>query len=395
MEETIQKKAEQLTADVTAAKAEATAAKAEVAQLKSENTELKNNIDNLDRSVKDQQKTIEALTVAVKASRNVDFKTAFREAFYGQKEQIMKLVAEKADRFEVKLELKDITSVGTNHIVPNNFYGVAQDTNIVAAPAAANAFVVTFGYRPRTGNKLGWLEGSSQSGAGYVEELALNNNKSDVSVVEKTRKFGKIATFMQISTEVEDWFEQLYNYCLNEGVRIIEAKVDEEVLNGNGDDTTHPTHVYGLKGQSTAFAAIAAGAVSAATIVDVIMDAADQVAKAGYQANVCFISWPLYRQLKSVKSSSGEYMFQNGLLNGIAVKPTVRLAAAELIVADSSCAELYAGNSYELELIRNGAYDAYDVYFRKAVQLKVATPKKAGIIYVANAATAVAALLAS
>ena len=395
MEETLQKKAEQLTADVTAAKAEATAAKAEVAQLKSENTELKNNIDNLDRSVKDQQKTIETLQVAVKASRNVDFKTAFREAFYAQKEQIMKLAGEKADRFDVKLELKDITSIGTNHIVPNNFYGVSHDTSIAAAPAAANAFVVTFGYRERTGNKLGWLEGSSQSGAGYVEELAQNTNKSDVNVVEKSRKFAKVATFMQISTEIEDWFDALYNYCLNEGVRIIEAKIDAEVAGGNGDDTTHPTHVYGLKGQATAFAAIAAGAVSAATIADVIMDAADQVAKAGFQANVCFLSWSLYRQLKSVKSTTGEYIFQNGIVNGIAIKPTLRLADAELIVCDSSCAELYAGNSYELELIRNGAYDAYDVYFRKAVQLKVATHKKAGIIYVANAATAVAALLAS
>ena len=68
------------------------------------------------------------------------------------------------------------------------------------------------------------------------------------------------------------------------------------------------------------------------------------------------------------------------------------LAASDLVVADTTCVEIYAGNSYELEFIRNGVYDAYDVYFRRAAQVKVSTPNKKGLIYVAAAATSQAAI---
>lgn len=397
MEKTLQEKAEQLTAEVKAAQAKATAAEAEVAKLKSENAELKTSINNLDETAKSQEKAIEQLRIEVKASKVVDFKTALRQAFEEKKEAITKLVAEKADKFDFTLELKSIDSIGSSKIVPNNFFGVNPDNNIVGAAAVPNVFVASFGYRPRSGAKLAWLEGTTQSGAGYVAELAQNTAKSDVALAEKSRKFAKIATFMQISTEIEDWYNQLFNYCLNEGVRLIEAKIDAEIAGGDGHDTNHPTDVYGIKGQATAFSALAAHAVPNANVADVIMDAADQVAKNGYNANVAFVTWPLYRQLKSAKDANGNYLFDQvkGLLNGIQVKPTGNLSTGEIIVADSSCVEVYAGNSYELEMIRNGAYDAYDVYFRKAVQVKVATEKKKGLVYVADATTAIAALAPS
>ena len=63
---------------------------------------------------------------------------------------------------------------------PNNFTSVAVDPTIHAAVPVANAFLVAFGIRPRTANKLGWIEATSQNGADYVAELAANTNKSDV-----------------------------------------------------------------------------------------------------------------------------------------------------------------------------------------------------------------------
>ena len=53
-----------------------------------------------------------------------------------------------------------------------------------------------------------------------------------------------------------------------------------------------------------------------------------------------------------------------------------RLSSGEILVADTNAVEIYAGNSYELEFIRNGAYDAYDVYFRKAAQVKAGDGKR-------------------
>ena len=405
--EEIRQGAEQAKAEAQAAKAEAEAAKAEAKAAKDElatkSAELKTaqeQINNLDNSVKEQSKSIEDLKKALKASQSQDFKSAFRAALEEKKPEIEKALNSKTDRFSISLELKTVTSIGTAHISPNNRLSVADDGTIYAAAPVTNAFILAFNIRPRTANKIGWIESTNQPVVDYVAELAQNTNKSDVSFVEKSRQFGKLATWMQISTEFEDWFEQLYNYCVNEGRRMIENKLDAEIYAGLGNDTANagtgasPTKVYGLKYYATAFSAIAALAVDDATIADVIMDAAAQIGKEGFSANAAFVTWAEYRQLQSVKDANGNYIFDQvrSMLGPIRVWPSSRLSAGEVLVADTNAAEVQAGNGYELEFIRNGAYDAYDVYFRKAAQVKLPAPNQKGLIYVASLSTAIAAL---
>ena len=405
--EEIRQSAEQAKTEAQAAKAEAEAAKAEAKAAKDElakkETELKTaqeNINNLDASVKEHDKTIEELKEALKATKGTTFKQAFRAALEEKKKDIKKAFDTKAEKFEVTLELKTVNDIGTSQISPNNRLGIADDPTIYAAAPVSNAFIVAFGLRPRTANKLGWIESSKQSVVDYVAELAQNTNKSDVSFVEKTRAFGKLASLIRISTEFEDWFEQLYNYCVNEGIRNIENKLDEEIYKGVGADSgsgTSPNKIYGLKSQATAFSALASHAVEKANAADVILDAADQIAKEGFHANAAFVTWAIFRTIKTIKDDDGNYLYDkvSGLLSGIRLYPSDRLATGEILVADTNAVEVYAGNSYELEFIRNGAYDAYDVYFRKAAQTKVPTPNKKGLIFVASVTTAITALAPS
>lgn len=401
--EEIRQSAEQAKADAQNAKAEAAAAKAEAEAAKSElakrEAELKTaqtNINNLDASVKEQAAAIKELKKALEDSKSISFKAGFRRALEAKKPEIEKALKSKADRFECTLELKDIVSIGTGSVSPNNRLSVMDDPTVYAAVPVANAFILAFGIRPRTANKLGWIESTNQPTVDYVAELAQNTNKSDVSFVEKSRAFGKLATYMQISTEFEDWFEQLYNFCVNEGRRMIENKLDNEICAGAGADTSATTQkkIYGLKSQATAFSALASHAVANANAADVIFDAMDQIAKEGFHADAAFVTWTIYRTIKSLKDSNGNYLFDQitGMLSGIRLYPTTRLSSGEILVADTNCAEVYAGNSYELEFIRNGAYDAYDVYFRKAAQTKVPAANKKGLIYVSNVATAITAL---
>lgn len=405
--EEIRQGAEQAKAEAQAAKAEAEAAKAEAKAAKDElatkSAELKTaqeQINNLDNSVKEQSKSIEDLKKALKASQSQDFKSAFRAALKEKKPEIEKALNSKTDRFSISLELKTANFIGTAQISPNNRLSVADDGTIYAAAPVTNAFILAFGIRPRTANKIGWIESTKQPVVDYVAELAQNTNKSDVSFVEKSRQFGKLATWMKISTEFEDWFEQLYNYCVNEGRRMIENKLDTEIYAGLGNDTANagtgasPTKVYGLKHYATAFSAIAASAVDDATVADVIMDAAAQIGKEGFSANAAFVTWAIYRQLQSVKDANGNYIFDQirSMLGPIRVWPSSRLSAGEVLVADTNAAEVQAGNGYELEFIRDGAYDAYDVYFRKAAQVKLPVPNQKGLIYVASLSTAIAAL---
>lgn len=387
---------EELNVQMQSLQAEVKAANEKAASLSQELESKNAAIDNLDASVKAQAKTIDELKVMVKASKNTDFKSAFRAALEEKKEELARMMGEKKEKFSVTLEVKTIGDITTANM-PTSVVGLQLDSTIHTAPASPFVFIATFGLRPRTGNKLAWLEGASQNGAAYVGELTQNTNKSDVTVTAKTRLFGKLATLMRISTETEDWFEQLFNYCVNEGTRLILDKLDTEILSGNGDDTTNTTHIYGVKGQATAFNALAAGAITAANAADVIFDAADQIKKEGFAANVAFVTWALYRTIRNLKNSGGNYLFDeaSGLLDGVRIIPTAKLGTGEILVADTSCVEVVAGNSYELEFIRDGEYDGYDVYFRRAAQVKVPTPKKKGLVYVANVTTAIAALNAA
>lgn len=399
--EEIRQSAEQAKTEAQAAKAEAAAAKANAEAIKGELAEKENelktaqtNIDNLDASVKEQAETIKELKEALKSTKSVGFKAAFRAALEEKKAEMKKLFDSKTDKFEMKLELKSASSIGTSLIDDNYRLSVSDDPTIYATAPVSNAFILAFGIRPRTANKLGWVESTNTPVVDYVSELASNTNKSDVSFAEKTRAFGKLCTLMQISTEFEDWFEQLYNYCVNEGVRMIDNKLDAEIYSGAGDDSSYPNKIYGLQGQATAFSALAAAAVDDATIADVILDAAAQIAKSGFNANAAFMPWAEYRQLMSVKDANGNYIFDQvrSMLGPIRIWPSTRLSSGEILVADTNAAEIYAGNGFELEFIRNGAYDAYDVYFRKAAQVKVPTANKLGLIYVADVDTAIAAL---
>lgn len=386
MQDRIEKAAtEKVTAEIKSLQDKLTEAKSDTEAKEKE-------IENLDKSVKSLKAEIEKLG---KERVITDFKSAFRAALEEKKDAIKENFDAQKNNFSIDIELKNVSDIGTGLVNPNNFLSVAVDPTIHAAAPVANAFIVAFGIRPRTANKLGWIEATAQNGADYVAELAANTKKSDVSFAEKTRRFGKIAHTMRISTEFEDWFEQLYNYCVNEGVRMILNKLDQEIWDGLGADSgtgTSPDKIYGLKSQATAFSAL--GTYQDATIADVLFDAAAQVAKEGYNANVAFVTWADYASLRGIKDAAGNYIFDQARsqLGGLRIYPTGRLSAGEAFVADTTCVEIFAGHGYELEFIRNGVYDAYDVFFRRAAQTKVSTPNKKGLIYVASVTTAKGAI---
>ena len=382
--------------EAAAAKEAAAAAKQELAEKSAELEKANAAIDNLDKSIKDQQAEIEAIKAAAPAQR-LGWKENFRQALEAKKDEIAAAFASKAEKFSITLELKtDPAPIGTSSVSPNNILGVDFDPAIVGAGAVPNQFIAVLGIRPRRGNKISWIEASVQNAADYVAELAQNTNRSDASFVEKTRAFGKIATFMTISTEVEDWMQQVFDFCVNEGSKMVDAKIDDQIFNGAGDDTYYPNKIYGLKqsGQSTAYSPIISASVLSANAADVLLDAKKKVAMAGYAANVAFVSDAVEAKLIHCKSADGVSLYNQytGMMGGMRIIASPRLSAGEALVMDTNCADVYGGNSYELEFIRNGAYDAYDVYFRKSAQVKVPAGRKGGIQYISNMTASIALL---
>lgn len=399
----LEQKVANLKEEMANAKAEATAAKeaASAIEQKFNNSaeELKKAneaIDNLDASIKEQKESIDALRTSIAASHPLDWKEQFRKALEAKRPEIEAAINGKSQRFDLSIEIKSASDEGTNHISNNYVLGVAMDPNPIGAGAVPNAFIATLGIRQRRGNKIAWVEAANESGAAYVAELAQNTAQSDVDFTEKQRAFGKICTYMRISTELENWFQQIFDFCVNEGSKMVDAKIDDEIFNGAGVDGTYPNKIYGLKasGQSTAYTPIQSGSVYMANAADVLMDARMKVAQNGYNANVAFVSYAIEAALKGIKTSTGAPLYNEytGMLNGLRIVPSSRLSSGEAMVLDTNCVEVYGGNNYELEFIRNGAYDAYDVYFRKAAQVKVATGRKAGIQYIQSMASSIALL---
>lgn len=365
------------------------AAQAELKATKETAEKQSQEINNLDASIKAQQATIEGLRKMIN-EQPMTYRKAMRDALESKREEISQFI--KAGKgiynVEFKLGTSNLTPAGTNHIA----YGVAQDAQVHAVPVLGNAFLLAFGTKAMDGARISWIEASTTKNVGYVEELAENANRTDVVFTEKQRKAAKIATFMEISSEVENWFETLYDFCVTEGERLIMSDLDGKVWAGDGNDTTNPTHIYGLKGVATAFAKL--GQYTDATEADVIIDAVAQIRKAGYGANVAIVSYGTEATLKGIKDKNGNPIYDKvkGAIGQVAIIPSDKLNDSEVLVADSSCAEVYVANFYELEFTRKATHDAWRVDFRRRAQVKVATPKAKGLVYVADLKTALEAI---
>ena len=398
-----EQKIQELEQSLKSAQAEAKAAKdaadatkkdletahAELKETKATAEKQSKEIDNLDASVKAQQKTIEDLRKMINEAPKT-FRKAMREALESKKEEIAKFIKDCKGTFNVefKVATSSLTPAGNDYVS----YGVAQDTEIHAVPVLGNAFLLAFGTKPLDGARISWVEASTEKNVGYVEELAENTNKSEVTFVEKQRQAAKIATYMEISSEVENWFEVLYDFCVNEGERLILADLNEKVWKGDGDDTSAPRHIYGIKGAATAFKKL--GSYENATEADVIFDAVAQIKKAGYIADVAIVSFATEASLKGSKDKSNNpnYDAVKGTLGQVQIIPSADLEDGEMLIADSYCADVFVGNFYELEFSRKASHDAWRVDYRRRAQVKVAGPKKKGIVYVSNITTAIEAI---
>ena len=384
MRESIEKAvSEKYAADIKAAQDAVNAMKTTV-------EEQKTSIDNLDQTINDQQQTIQGLEDKLKAKAAATFFGALRLAMEGKRDDIKNMLAKHEG--SIKLEFKVDTQTSD---VSNIAYNVAVDTSIAAARLAANPFYELFAKDTVNATKFNWLEGSYTDNTGYIAELTANENDSKAAVTEYSRKFGKIGAHLLVSSEVTDFFEEVYNWARNTAqVKIINF-ADSEILAGAGDNSTYPNKVYGLKGVATAFSATGAKYADA-TVADVILDAQMQALAKGYNLDIAFVTYALYAQIRGLKDANGHYLYNEvtGMLNGVRIVPSAKLTSAslDLLLADSSVVRIKERPVWELEIVRNASKDGWDVYLRKAVQVLVKGPDVYGVIKVASAATSIAAI---
>lgn len=373
------------------AKAAKDAVKAMEAEVKSANDTIKEQatqIDNLDASIKAQDAVIKSMQKTMSENKTVTFEEAIKSALVENKDKIEKMFAEKqagsSIRFEVEVKAAGVTAT-------TQAYGTVVDTVVGSAPHAARAFLALFGEEVVAGDKAAWLDGEFTNAADYVEELTAAQD-SNATTDEVIRQFGKIATRLLIPSEVQDWMNVVAQWATNEAQEFINDKAEAEVYGGLGNDTNAKKKVYGIKGQATAFAKVAT--YENANVGDVILDAVAQAKKNGYLANGAIVSFATEAELKGLKDKNGNYIYNQltGMFGPVRILPSAVVAENEIFVADSRCAKVLRRPSIEIEITRDADLDGWKVNVRKAVQTKVKKAHKKGIIYVADKATAIAAI---
>lgn len=392
MRESIEKAAsEKVAAEVKALKEELQAKQEKIdAQEKS--------IDNLDKSMKALQSKSDELAKQLETKQRMTFYTALKAAVEAKRDEIKSLLDANKGSIKIPFEVKTDPSPTTTASISNIAYGVALESGIHDARPLANVFYETFPKDVVRATQFDWLEGSFTDAADYVAELT-EPALDEQSVTERSRKFGKIAARLQVSSEVADFFEEVYNWARNTAQKKIIAKIDTEILTGLGADSgagTSPNKIYGLTANSANYTAFSAtGAKYAdATIADVILDAQAQALSHGYVIDVAFVTWAEFAEIRGLKNANGNYLYNEvtGLLNGVAIKPTSKLSSGEILLAESNVVRIKERPVWELEVVRNAKLDSWDVYVRKAAQTLVKTNDAYGVIYVASVSTAIAAI---
>lgn len=361
-----------------------------VSELKTANADLKTSIDNLDATINEQQETIKGFEEKLRKKASATLAGALLQAMKEKETELKGMLAKHEGSMKIEFKVDTQTSD-----VSNIAYNVSVDTSIAAARLAANPFYELFAKDIVSATKFNWLEGSYTDNTGYIAELTANENDSKAAVTEYSRKFGKIGAHLLVSSEVTDFFEEVYNWARNTAqVKIINF-ADSEILAGAGDNSTYPNKVYGLKGVATAFSATGAKYADA-TVADVILDAQMQALAKGYNLDIAFVTYALYAQIRGLKDANGHYLYNEvtGMLNGVRIVPSAKLTSAslDLLLVDSSIVRIKERPTWELEIVRNASKDGWDVYLRKAVQVLVKGPDAYGVIKVASAATSIAAI---
>ena len=366
--------------------AELQSKQADTAELKAQLAQKEQEINNLDASVKAQQKEIESLKSQVKSNKKISLKQAIAAKLEEKRDDIDKFLKNAADKDSMTLELKL-----DSNITDGAVFVSAAEQGVSSVPHQANAFLDNLPTDTVNGTSVAWLEGEYTSNADYVEQLAESGNDT-ATVAEKRRSFGKIASHIIISSEVSDFLGQVQSWATNEAVALIDAKADSEILAGAGADVSAPRKVYGLKGQVTAFSAL--GKYTRPTVADVILDATLQIRKAGFIANVAFVSFDALPAIRGAKDANGNYLYnqQTGVLGQVAIVPSAKLTAAQILVADSTRLRIKKRPVIEIELKRNAAKDGYDVYVRRAIQALVKKGDKGAGIWVNDSTAAITSI---
>lgn len=386
------------------------ALKSQIAGIKTGMTaeELKNDptIKKLDDTINELNVKIEAMSKKGGAP-TMALKDAIKEVL--EKEEVKSIFTSNKAAGMQTFELKADTSNVTGTIAVTD---MKKDINFPRLRALSFLPLLPQGMVGTDKNRIGWIEGTYQSNVGYVGEATAQATADAMTAVEKTRAMAKASAKIKVTKEMTTDYSyiasKLQNKMLTKGLLFL----DKELWSGDGNDSTAANHIYGLKGHATAFSATKSGlalSVEKPTVVDVIeaarlqcavIDAANLSDAGGYTPNVLFINPVTISKVRLAKATDGNYLVNRLAddtltLNGLTIIESNAVAANELMVMDSSVAEVYFKQNPEIQIGQEATdltQDQYTIVMFLRAQLVIEGPDKLGLVLVSDIAAAITAL---
>lgn len=370
--------------------------------------ELKNDptIKKLDDTINELNGKIEAMSKKGGAP-TMDLKDAIKEVL--EKEEVKSIFTSNKAAGMQTFELKAATSDVTGTIAVTD---MKKDINFPRLRALSFLPLLPQGMVGTDKNRIGWIEGTYTSNVGYVGEATAQTTADAMTAVEKTRAMAKASAKIKVTKEMTTDYSyiasKLQNKMLTKGLLFL----DKEIWSGDGNDSTAANHIYGLKGHATAFSATKSGLallVDKPTVVDVVeaarlqcavIDAANLTDAGGYTPNVLFINPVTMSKIRLAKATDGNYLVNrlaDGTLtlNGLTIIESNAVAVNELMVMDSSVAEVYFKQNPEIQIGQEATdltQDQYTIVMFLRAQLVIEGPDKLGLVLVSDIAAAITAL---
>jgi HK97 family phage major capsid protein len=150
-----------------------------------------------------------------------------------------------------------------------------------------------------------WIEQANpEGGAGMVGE-GVAKPQADFDLVEASAEVKKVAAWIKVSKEMVDDISFMRGEINNELIEIVELKLDEQILSGDGTGD----NLNGLLNYAQPFtpAAQFVGAIPFANDLDVLRVAMAQIANGNFMANYILMNPADVASMELTKTSTGEY----------------------------------------------------------------------------------------
>lgn len=326
-----------------------------------------------------EPKSLKSAIVELLSQKDADGKNVFRENITKQRKAV----------FDMKVATTDfVGDAYRSQLKPGITFEKLTENTIMPLFNLVNM--------PEGKDIITWLEGSATINVGYVAEGNPIGSSSTGSATAKTRSLAKISAIMPFTSEALDMPESFAERLQRRMMDATNVWLNQELLSGDGNDSTQPNHIYGLISQgSTPFVAPTGLTFDYPNIDDLVK--ACLVQAVPYKPTHVIMNTKTYVKYSSEKDSTGQYIIRevNGkeMLGGLQLVISEGMSDGSMMLVDRAVLEFWVKQGMRMIVTQMDGTDISEdkwkaILFWRGQELVEGFDKKANI-YVSDIETAI------